>query len=126
MLEECRKQCDKLIVGVQTDPTIDRPNKNKPIQTLEERLGQVRCISYVDETIVYDSEADLYRLLQTLKPDVRFVGADWKGKPFTGHDLDIPVVFNSRNHNYSSSALRKRVYEAELEKALIKKSVGVV
>ena len=114
MLHEAREQCDHLIVGVQSDPTLDRPDKNKPIQTYEERIIMVRSVKYVDEIVCYDTENDLYNLLKFINPDIRIVGADWEGKKFTGHDLDIPIYYNSRNHEWSSSNLRKRVYEAEL------------
>lgn len=116
MLKEVRKQCDYLIFGLHTDPTIDRPHKNKPIETIEERMIRLQACKYVDKIITYDTEADLYSLLKELKPDVRFVGEDHKGKPFTGDDLPIQVIFNSRNHNYSSSNLRDRIYRAELNK----------
>jgi glycerol-3-phosphate cytidylyltransferase len=112
MLKECREQCDYLIVGLQTDPTIDRPGKNKPIETLAERRIRLEGCKYVDEIRVYETEEDLYKLLQELKPAVRFVGADWKGKHFTGYDLPIPIVFNSREHNYSSTNLRERIRNA--------------
>lgn len=111
MFEECKKQCDILIVGLQTDPSIDRPEKNKPIQTLEERLIQVGACKDVDDVIIYRTEAQLVKLLEHIKPDVRFLGADWKGKGYTGDWMNIKVVFNSRDHNYSTSNLRKKIYE---------------
>ena len=101
MLKECKQQCDYLIVGLQTDPTTDRPNKNKPVETLEERRIRLEGSKYVDEIVIYETESDLYKILQELKPDVRFVGADHQGKPFTGDDLPIPVIFNSREHKFS-------------------------
>ena len=113
MLQECKEHCDYLIVGLQHDPSLDRDYKNTPIQTIEERLIMLGSIKYVDKINQYETEKDLYVLLQSLMPDVRIVGSDWNGKKFTGHDLPIKVIFNSRNHNYSSSSLRKRVYEAE-------------
>lgn len=116
MLKECRAQCDYLIVGLQTDPSIDRPEKHKPIETIEERMIRLKACKYVDKVIVYETENDLYNLLLELKPDVRFLGADHKNKPFTGDDLDIRIVWNSRNHNYSSSNLIERIvkkYEKE-------------
>ena len=117
MFKECREQCDYLIVGLQSDPTIDRPEKNKSVQTLEERRIMLEGIKYIDEIIVYDTEADLLKLLTENKPgiEVRFVGADWKKNPhgITGPNLPIKVIFNSRDHGYSTSELRKRVNEAE-------------
>ena len=116
MLEEAKGQCDWLIVAVQEDPSLDRPSKNKPIQDYEERIPMVQAIRWVDEVVRYDTEDQLYNLLIDIKPDVRIVGADWKGKKFTGHDLDIEVYFNTRDHGHSTSSLRDRVYLAEKEK----------
>ena len=116
MLEEARREGDHLIVAIQTDPTIDRPEKNKPVQTLEERKTVLRGIRWVDEIRVYTTEEELWNMLSYLAPDVRILGADWKGKDYTGHDLGHKVFFNSRNHSWSSADLRRRVYEAELKK----------
>jgi glycerol-3-phosphate cytidylyltransferase len=109
MLKECRAQCDYLIVGLEIDPSVDRPDKKKPVETLEERKIRLEGCKYVDEIIVYDAEAGLYELLKKVKPDVRFVGIDHKGKPFTGDDLPIPIVWNSRDHNFSSTNLKERI-----------------
>ena len=116
MFEECKDYCKYLIVGVQYDPSFDRPDKNRPIQTYEERVGMVSAIKFVDEIVLYETEEDLYRLLQNIQPDVRIVGADWRDKEFTGHDLPIKVVYNSRNHGYSTSNLRQRIFIAESAK----------
>lgn len=132
MLRECRSQCDYLIVGLQTDPSIDRKEKNKPIQSIEEREIQVTGCRFVDEIIRYDTEAYLLKILtkfsdhNSMYPGkyVRFIGADWKGKPFTGHELKgLPVIFNSRDHTYSSSNLRERVFIAELAKKCLEQIV---
>ncbi len=117
MFKEAKQHCDYLVIGLEIDPSVDRPEKHKPVMSLEERKTILEAIKYIDEIIVYNTEAGLYELLKKLKPDVRFLGADWKGKPFTGHDLPIKVHFNSRDHSHSSSALRRRVHEAELKKA---------
>lgn len=109
MLKEIKAQCDFLVVGLQTDPTIDRPEKNKPIETVEERITRLKGCKYVDKILIYDTEGDLYNLLRELRPDIRFIGSDWKGKQFTGYDLPIQVIYNSRDHNYSSSNLRERI-----------------
>ena len=109
MLKEIRKQCDYLIVGLQTDASIDRPEKHKPIETVEERMIRLQACKYVDKIVIYETEKDLYNLLKEIKPDIRFLGADWKGKHFTGDNLDIKIIFNSRNHNYSSSNLIARI-----------------
>ena len=113
MLKDAKQLCDKLIVGLQINPTIDRPEKNKPIQSYEERIIMVKAMKFVDEVVAYDTEDDLVKLLTELKPDIRILGADWKGKKFTGYELPIKCYFNSRNHTWSSSNLRKRIYEAE-------------
>ena len=113
MLKECREQCDFLIVGLQTDPTIDRPEKNKPIETMEERLIRLWGCKYVDEIITYNTEADLYELLKKINIDIRFVGTDWKGKHFTGDDLPIKIIFNTREHNFSSNSLRARILNSK-------------
>lgn len=118
MFKECKEHCDFLIVGLHTDPTIDRPEKNKPVQSLEERIIQLEAVKYIDKVITYDTEKDLYEILSTNPHiiDVRIIGADWEGKPFTGHDLPMATVFNSRSHSYSSSDLRRRIAEAEANK----------
>lgn len=119
MFEECKGQCDYLIVFLQTNPNVDRAEKNVPVQSMNERYLQVRACKYVDEIIVYETEQDLYNLFCSINFDKRFIGSDWKGKPFTGHDIEgmmEKVVFNSRNHGFSTSSLRKRVFEAELKK----------
>jgi glycerol-3-phosphate cytidylyltransferase len=113
MFKECREQCDFLIVGLQVNPNVDRKEKHKPVQTLKERRIQLESCKYIDKIITYKTEKDLIELIKDLKPDIRFIGADWKGKDFTGKNLPIKVVFNSRNHNYSSSALRDRIIKAK-------------
>jgi glycerol-3-phosphate cytidylyltransferase len=110
MLRDAKAQCDKLIVGLQTDPTLDRPEKNKPIQSYEERYIQLEAIKYVDDIIKYETEEELYQLLKVLMPDVRILGSDYKdGRYFTGDDLDIKIYYHDRNHNYSSSNLREKI-----------------
>jgi len=113
MLKDAKAHCDKLIVGLQTDPSVDRKDKNKPIQSLEERKIQLEAVKYIDEIIVYETENDLHKLLFELDPDVRILGSDWKKKPFTGYNLDIPIYFHKRKHDYSTSALRKKIYVEE-------------
>ena len=109
MLKDAREQCDYLIVGLQTDPTLDRPEKNKPIQSLEERRIQLEAVKYVDEIFTYDTEEELYKKLLDIKPDVRILGSDYKDKSFTGDDLDIEIYYHERKHNYSSTNLRKKI-----------------
>jgi len=114
MLKNCKSQCDKLIVGLHTDPTIDRPEtKNKPIQTTFERYLQLEAVKYVDQIIPYDTEADLSNLLGVLDIDIRFVGEDHINDQITGQlvcdQRGVMIVFNERNHDWSSSELRERI-----------------
>ena len=110
---ECKKQCDYLIVALQTDPTIDRPDtKNKPIMSIFERWRILKSIKYIDEIIIYETEKDLVNILKDTKPDIRFIGKDWEEKEYTGKELPIKVIFNSRNHNFSTNELRERVCKA--------------
>ena len=109
MLKDCKNVCDYLIVGLQTDPTIDRKNKNKPIQTLKERKIMIESIKYVDEVKIYNTETELIELIKQVNPDIRIIGSDWKEKQITGGDLNIPLYIHERNHNYSSTNIRKRI-----------------
>jgi glycerol-3-phosphate cytidylyltransferase len=119
MLSEAKNHCDYLIAGLQTDPTIDRPDtKNHPIQTIVERQIQLSACRYVDEVVVYQTEQDLRDLLLILPVDVRILGIEYIDKEFSGRDecLDrgIEIVFNGRDHSFSSSSLRKRVADAQI------------
>ena len=117
MLKESAEVCDFLIVGLQTDPTIDRPlTKNTPIQTLEERKIQLEAVRYIDDIYVYDTEDSLIDLLKLVKPDIRILGSDYEGKPFTGDFLNIPIYYHERKHDYSTTNLRKIVYNREVTK----------
>lgn len=117
MLREAREQCDYLIVGLQTDPTIDRPNKNSPVQTIVERYTQLKGVRYVDEIIPYATENDLEDILSMYHIDVRILGEEYREQDFTGKDTckkrGIQLYFNKRDHRFSSSDLRKRVAERE-------------
>lgn len=119
MLSECKTNCDYLVVGLLTDPTNDRPKtKSKPIQSVMERWIQLQAISYVDLIIPFDSEQDLYDLLLLLRPDVRFVGEEYKGRNFTGSDIEsIEIYFNCRKHSFSSTDLRTRITSNNITKA---------
>lgn len=113
MLYEAKQHCDRLVVALQSDPTLDRPEKNKPIQGLFERFVQVESCEYVDQVVPYDTEADLYNMLVGYDWDVRFLGEDYVGRTdFTGADLDIPIHYCPRKHSYSSSGLRERILKA--------------
>jgi glycerol-3-phosphate cytidylyltransferase len=110
---EAKENCDRLVVALQSDPTLDRPEKNKPIQAMFERYIQVNSCKYVDDIIPYDTEEDLYNLLVGYDWDVRFLGDDYFNRTdYTGYDLDIPIHYLSRKHNYSSSGLRDRIVKA--------------
>jgi glycerol-3-phosphate cytidylyltransferase len=121
MLAEAKNHCDYLIVGLQTDPTIDRPDtKNRPVQTIVERQIQLSACRFVDEIVVYQTERDLIDLILTLPLDVRILGVEYENSNFTGRNegigRSIIHVFNERDHSFSSSSLRKRVSEAESRK----------
>ena len=123
MLAEAKNHCDYLIAGLQTDPTIDRPDtKNKPVQSIVERQIQLAACRYVDEVVVYQTEQDLIDLLLILPLDVRVLGIEYEEKEFTGKregwSRGIEHIFNGRDHSFSSSSLRKRVVEAETVKLL--------
>lgn len=113
MLEEAKTQCDYLVVALQSDPSLDRPTKNKPIESLIERQIKLSAVKYIDKVIVYDTESDLLELLKALHPDVRILGTDHKNDDFTGKDWcidnNVEIYYNSRNHDYSSSSLRERI-----------------
>jgi len=110
-LNEAKEYCDYLIVGVQSDPTIDRPSKNKPIESLEERLIKINALKQPDKIFKYNTEKDLYEYLMHNEKliDIRFLGSDYKNKHFTGDDLDIKIHYHERNHNFSSSNIRERI-----------------
>lgn len=120
MLAEAKSQCDYLIVGLQTDPTIDRPEKNKPTQTVVERYIQLQACKFVDEIIPYTTEKDLEDILKLYRIDVRILGDEYKDKNFTGRDFceehGIRLYFNARHHRFSSTNLRREVYNREHQK----------
>lgn len=117
MLREAKAQCDYLICALQVDPSIDRPSKNKPVQSIVERQAQLSAIKYVDEVIIYCTEDDLCDIINMYDIDVRILGVEYKDKDFTGRDecrnRGIQIYFNKRDHRFSTSDLRKRVMEAE-------------
>ena len=117
MLREAKSQCDYLICGLQVDPSLDRSEKNTPIQTIVERYTQLQAISYVDEIIPYVTESDLLDIISMLPIDVRILGDEYRNKEFTGKEIcqkrGIKLYFNNRDHNFSTSSLRKKVYDRE-------------
>ncbi len=122
MLEEARTQCDYLIVGLQTDPTIDRPYKNKPVQSVYERWVQLRACKYIDEIIPYATERELVDILLTTDIDVRILGQEYEDREFTGRKectfKGIRFYFNTRSHSFSSTELRQRVVDAEADRLI--------
>jgi glycerol-3-phosphate cytidylyltransferase len=121
MLAEAKNHCDYLIAGLQTDPTIDRPDtKNPPVQSIVERQIQLAATRYVDEVVVYQTEKDLEDILLTLPIDARILGVEYADKDFTGKEIcskrGIEIIYNGRDHSFSSSNLRKRVAEAQTKK----------
>lgn len=119
MLEEAKKQCDYLIVGLQTDPTIDRPTeKNKPVQSVFERFIQLEACKYVDKVIPYATENELVDILLSYHIDVRILGEEYMQKDFTGMELQMEFYFNKRRHSFSTTQLRQRVVAAEINKGL--------
>lgn len=113
MLREAKDQCDYLIAALQTDPTIDRPEKNRPIQSLVERHIQLSSVKYVDEIITYQTENDVIDILNMFKIDVRIIGKEYENKDFTGRltckNNKIEIYYNNRTHGFSSSNLRERI-----------------
>jgi glycerol-3-phosphate cytidylyltransferase len=120
MLSEAKNHCDYLIAGLQNNASWDRPEKNAPIQSIVERQIQLAATRYVDEIVVYNTEKDLEDILLTLPIDVRILGVEYQDKEFTGRDIcnkrNIKLIYNTRDHSFSSSSLRKRVVEAERQK----------
>lgn len=118
MLEEAKQNCDYLIVGLQTDPTIDRPAKNKPTQSVVERYIQLKGCKFVDEIVPYATEQDLEDILKAFAIDLRIVGDEYREKDFTGRvyceEKGIVLYYNTRDHRFSSSSLRQEVYKKEL------------
>lgn len=118
MLREAKDNCEYLICGLQVDPSLDRPEKNKPVQTLVERYAQLNAVGFVDEIVPYQNEGDVVDILQLFDLDIRFLGDEYKEKDFTGKDIcrkrGIQLHFNRREHRFSSSDLRRRVAEREV------------
>jgi glycerol-3-phosphate cytidylyltransferase len=117
MLREAKDNCEYLICGLQVDPSLDRPEKNKPVQTLVERYAQLNAVKFVDEIVPYQSEQDVNDILQLFDLDIRFLGEEYRENEFTGKDIcrkrGIQLHFNKREHRFSSSDLRKRVASRE-------------
>jgi len=125
MLQEAKSMCDYLIVGLLTDPTIDRPSdKNKPVQSIFERYVQVSSCTWVDEIVPFESEKDLLDLLLTIEPDIRFVGEEYKDKPHTGDNIKgANIYYNKRRHSFSSSNLRERIASQHIVKPQVSQTL---
>lgn len=123
MLREAKSQCDHLICALQVDPSVDRPEKNSPVQSIVERYAQLSAVKYVDEVLVYCTEKDLLDIITMYPINVRVLGEEYRDKDFTGKDecrrLGIQLYFNKREHRFSSSDLRKRVYGMEIKKEVM-------
>lgn len=117
MLREAKEHCDYLICGLQMDPSVDRPTKNSPIQSVVERYTQLNAVKYVDEIVPYATEKDLEDILEMYHIDIRILGEEYRDKDFTGKDIcrrrGIQLYFNKRDHRFSSSDLRKRISETQ-------------
>ena len=119
MLEEAKRHCDYLIAALQVDPTFDRESKNKPIQSIVERQIQLAAIKYVDEIVMYSTESELEDLFLTLPLDVRILGTEYRDKEFTAKqiclDRNIELFYNVRDHSFSSTSLRKRIQQTQID-----------
>ena len=111
MFKEAKQNCDYLIVGLQTDPSIDRQEKNQPVQSVYERFVQLQAVKYIDEIIPYDTEQSLIDLLESTEIHLRFIGEDWADKYFTGKGLH-EIYYTNRQHSFSSSGLRRLIRES--------------
>ena len=109
MFKDAKTVCNHLIIGLQTDPTLDRPYKDKPIQNVQERVEILESIKYVDEIVIYETEKDLHNLLIKINPDVRILGSDYRGRNYNGVDLNIPIHWHTREHGWSSSQLKEKI-----------------
>lgn len=123
MLEDAKRQCDYLVCGLQTDPTIDRPEKNKPLQSVVERFIQLEGCKYVDQIVPYATEQDLEDILKAFKIDIRILGEEYQDKNFTGRtyceEKGIELYYNARDHHFSSTRLRTKAAEFEKLKRVI-------
>lgn len=123
MFKDSKSVCEHLIVGLHTDPSIERPSKIKPILSVEERTEMLLSVEYIDEVIPYDTEDQLFSLLDFLRPDVRILGSDYKDRSFTGDDLGIPIHYHERDHEWSTTKFKKLIAESLKEnKKTVEKS----
>lgn len=113
--KDAKDHCDHLIIALHEDPTIERPNKSKPILSKEERTEILLAIKYIDEVVYYNTEEGLWELLSKIRPQVRILGSDYRGKKFTGDDLGIPVHFHKRDHNWSTTRFKDLITDQVLK-----------
>lgn len=111
MFEAAKNNCDWLVVGLQTDPSIERPDKLTPILSFVDRMTMLKSIKYIDEVRSYTTEDDLILIITELNPDVRFLGDDYHNKPFTADHLNIPIHYVDRSHNWSSTKMKQLIYQ---------------
>ena len=109
MFNECKKHCDSLLLLLHDDPSVERPDKIKPILSLEERTMVLSSLKQIDQIITYQTESDLYKILKKTKIGIRFLGDDYKGKSFTGDDLGIPIHYLDRSHGWSTTKFKKLI-----------------
>ena len=109
MFNECKKHCDILLLLLHSDPSVERPEKIKPILSLEERKMVLSSLNQIDQIITYQTESDLYKILKKTKIDIRFLGDDYRDKPFTGDDLEIPIHYLDRSHGWSTTKFKKLI-----------------
>ena len=109
MFKECKDNCDRFVVLLHSDPSIERPNKLKPILSTDERVEMLKCFRQIDDVLTYSLESELHELIVLLKPDVRFLGDDYKEKDYTGKDLDIPVHWIGRDHGWSTTKFKLQI-----------------
>jgi len=114
MLKDASNQCDHLIVALQTDPSIDRKEKNKPVQSMYERFVQLDACKYVDEIIPYETEDDLYALIMNNNIDLRIIGNEYRNEDFTAREVGLEIYYNARNHQWSTTELRERILNESL------------
>ena len=114
MLKDASNQCDHLIVALQTDPSIDRKEKNKPVQSMYERFVQLDACKYVDEIIPYETEDDLYALIMNNNIDLRIIGNEYRNEDFTAREVGLEIYYNVRNHQWSTTELRERILNESL------------
>lgn len=115
MFKESKKFCNHLIIALQDDPTLERPRKCKPIHTIEERIEILQSISYIDEIVTYNTEAELYELFKVLDYDVRILGDEYRDTNYTGKDLNKEVIWIDRLHDYSTTKLKEKIFKERLD-----------